>query len=280
MQGQVPAVPRRPPTADRTCKARYKTPFLVRKRRLERARQEQENASFAAQAMPSHTNAAKDNISESSPSLPHERKSRLKSRNRPRSRNRSRSKSRFQSRAKELLKPGADTSFKYASFTAAFELKGLDYVLEHGNRTAGRHFGVDEIRIRYWKKQRDMLMATNSTRWAFHEPKSGKFADIEKSVLEYVKDIGKDGYAVSLDMIQTQACTVSRRLAIATKDFRASSGWMTRFMHRNRLSLAFPTHSTERKMTLCETVKTLPVPTENRAVTTLTPVMLRSLSEH
>ncbi|KAH8023972.1 hypothetical protein HPB51_020645 [Rhipicephalus microplus] len=124
-----------------------------------------------------------------------------------------------------------------------------------------------------------MLMATNSTQWAFRGPKSGKFPIIEKAVLKYVKDMRKDGYAVLLDMIQTQAFTVSRRLGLATKDFRVSSGWTTCFMRLNGLSLAFPTRSTERKMTLCGTVKTLPVPTGNRAATTLTPVMLRSLNE-
>ncbi|KAH8010019.1 hypothetical protein HPB51_024369 [Rhipicephalus microplus] len=119
---------------------------------------------------------------------------------------------------------------RYASFTAAVKLKALNYAHEHGNRAAGRHFGVAEIRMRYWKKLHDMLMATNSTRWAFCEPKSGKFPDIEKAILEYVKEMHKDGYAVLLDMIRTQACTVSRRLGIATKDFRTSSGWTTRFM--------------------------------------------------
>ncbi|KAH7938683.1 hypothetical protein HPB51_028799 [Rhipicephalus microplus] len=71
-------------------------------------------------------------------------------------------------------------------------------------------------------------MATNNMRRAFHGPKSGKFPDIEKAVLEYVKDMRKGGCAVSLDMIRTQARTVSRRLA--TKDFCACSGWTTRFM--------------------------------------------------
>ncbi|KAH8009989.1 hypothetical protein HPB51_023444 [Rhipicephalus microplus] len=138
----------------------------------------------------------------------------------------------------------------YASFTAAFKLKALDYALEYGHRATSRHFGVNEIRIRYWKKQRDMLMATNSKRWAFRGQKSGKFPDIERAVLEYMKDMHKDGYAVSLDMIRTQACTVSRKLGIATNDFRASSGWTTRFIRWNGLSLAFPTCLTERKMTL------------------------------
>ncbi|KAH8042248.1 hypothetical protein HPB51_021332 [Rhipicephalus microplus] len=101
-----------------------------------------------------------------------------------------------------------------------------------------------------------MLMATNSTRWAFRGPKSGKFPDIEKAVLEYVKDMRKDGYAESLDISFPEA-------GIATKDFRASSSWTTRFIWRNGLSLTFQTRSTERKMALCGTVKTLPVPTGN-----------------
>ncbi|KAH7943986.1 hypothetical protein HPB52_014150 [Rhipicephalus sanguineus] len=93
------------PTADRTCKARYKTPFLVRKRRWERSRQEQENTSYAAQERPSNANSASDQ-SESFPRLAHERRSRS------RSRNKSRSKSRSQSRSREPQSPGADASFR------------------------------------------------------------------------------------------------------------------------------------------------------------------------
>uniref|UniRef100_A0A023GJZ4 Putative tigger transposase n=1 Tax=Amblyomma triste TaxID=251400 RepID=A0A023GJZ4_AMBTT len=134
---------------------------------------------------------------------------------------------------------------RYASYTAAFKLKAVDYALEHGNRAAGRHFGVDEMRIRYWKKQREKLMATNKTRRAFRGPKTGKFPRVEEAVLEYVRDLRKDGCAVSLEMIQTQARTTARKLGIAAKDFRASSGWTTRFMRRNGLSL-------RRRTSLCQ----------------------------
>ncbi|KAL1426858.1 hypothetical protein MTO96_017935 [Rhipicephalus appendiculatus] len=54
----------------------------------------------------------------------------------------------------------------------------------------------------------------------------------------------KDGCAVSLDTIRTQAHTISQRLGIATKDFGASSGWTTHYMRRNGLSL-------RRRMSLC-----------------------------
>lgn len=58
---------------------------------------------------------------------------------------------------------------------AGFKLKVVDYALEHGNRAAGRHFGVAEVRVRYWRKQHDKLRATNRERRAFRGPKTGKF---------------------------------------------------------------------------------------------------------
>ncbi|KAL1478156.1 hypothetical protein MTO96_035178 [Rhipicephalus appendiculatus] len=98
---------------------------------------------------------------------------------------------------------------RYASLTSAFQLKAVGYALDQGNHTAGiRHFRVDEIRIRYWKNQREKLMATTSTRRAFRGTKTGKFPDDEEAVLEYVRDMRIDGFALSLDMIRTQARTI------------------------------------------------------------------------
>ncbi|KAH8034046.1 hypothetical protein HPB51_019141 [Rhipicephalus microplus] len=68
---------------------------------------------------------------------------------------------------------------------------------------------------------------------------------MEKAVFEYVKDMRKDGCAVSLEMVRTQVRTVSQRLGLATKDFRASSSWTTRFMRRNALLL-------RRRTSLCQ----------------------------
>lgn len=119
---------------------------------------------------------------------------------------------------------------RYASFTAAFKLRAVDYALQHGNRAAGRHFDVDEVHIRHWKNQREKLTATNKTRRAFRGPKTGKFPEVEEVAPEYVRDLRKDGCAVSLEMIQSQARTVARKMGIVTTDFHASSGWKTRFM--------------------------------------------------
>lgn len=43
---------------------------------------------------------------------------------------------------------------KNASYTAAFKLKAIEYAIEHGNRAAGRHFGVTDFNVRYWSRAR------------------------------------------------------------------------------------------------------------------------------
>ena len=43
---------------------------------------------------------------------------------------------------------------KKRTFDAAFKLEVLDYALQHSNRVAARMHGVDEKRVREWKKQR------------------------------------------------------------------------------------------------------------------------------
>ena len=48
-------------------------------------------------------------------------------------------------------------SRKKRSFDSSFKLKVIDYALSHSNRAAARHFGVDEKRVREWKKLRDDL---------------------------------------------------------------------------------------------------------------------------
>lgn len=43
------------------------------------------------------------------------------------------------------------------SYDAAFKLKVVAYAETNTNRGAGRKFGVDEKRVREWKKQKDEL---------------------------------------------------------------------------------------------------------------------------
>lgn len=94
---------------------------------------------------------------------------------------------------------------RYASYTAAFKLKAIEYALEHGNRAASRHFGFNEFCVRYWRRQQDELETTGKTRRAFRGPKTGKFLAFESSLLEYIKARRADGCVVSIDFINATA---------------------------------------------------------------------------
>ena len=49
------------------------------------------------------------------------------------------------------------TNTKKRSFDVAFKLKVVKYAIQNTNRGASRKFGVDEKRVREWKKQKDDL---------------------------------------------------------------------------------------------------------------------------
>ncbi|KAH8028036.1 hypothetical protein HPB51_012622 [Rhipicephalus microplus] len=134
---------------------------------------------------------------------------------------------------------------KYTSYTAGFKLKAGQYALEHGNRAASRHFGVGETSIRYWRDQEKKLKVTKKTRRAFRGAKTGRYPNVEKQLVRHMRELRQDGCAVSLDIVQTEARRIARAQGIKAKEFKASSGWTTRFMWRHGLAL-------RRRTTLCQ----------------------------
>ena len=51
---------------------------------------------------------------------------------------------------------------KKRSYDAAFKLKVIEFAEQNTNRGAGRKYGVDEKRVREWRKQKDQLANLNS----------------------------------------------------------------------------------------------------------------------
>ena len=54
------------------------------------------------------------------------------------------------------------TTKKKRSFDAAFKLRFVKYAEQDTNRGPGRKFGVDEKRVREWRKQKDELQTLPS----------------------------------------------------------------------------------------------------------------------
>ena len=130
-------------------------------------------------------------------------------------------------------------------YTASYKLKVASFAEQFGNRAAEREFGILESSVRYWRKQKEVLRDTKSDSRAFRGPKAGKYRALEDELLTYCEDLRNDGIAVTHDMLQLRARELAKSHNISDNEFKASRGWLRRFMKRKGLSL-------RRRTTLCQ----------------------------
>ncbi|KAH8037376.1 hypothetical protein HPB51_009931 [Rhipicephalus microplus] len=130
------------------------------------------------------------------------------------------------------------------SYTAGYKLKVIEFALEHGKRAVGRKFDVDEKCVRRWCAQKKALQNTNIKKRAFRG-KQCKYPDLEEELLRYVTEVRNDDFALTTDMLRMKALALARAKNIPAGDFKASAGWVGRFMKRKGLSF-------RRRTTLCQ----------------------------
>ncbi|KAH7981841.1 hypothetical protein HPB52_001260 [Rhipicephalus sanguineus] len=99
--------------------------------------------------------------------------------------------------------------------------------------------------VRYWRKQKSLLVNTRPGRTAFRGPKQGKFPAVEEDLFKYVRELRSSGIAVSCEMLQFEARKIAQEKGVPAATFKASRGWVTRFMRRHQLSV-------RRRTTLCQ----------------------------
>jgi hypothetical protein len=90
-----------------------------------------------------------------------------------------------------------------------------------------------------------VLRSTKSDSRAFCGPKAGKYPALEDELLTYFEELTNDGIAVTYDMLQLRAGELTKSHDISDNEFKASRGWLQRFMKRKGLSLC-------RTTTLCQ----------------------------
>lgn len=136
------------------------------------------------------------------------------------------------------------SSVRRQSFTAQQKLKIIAVAEEFGNREAGRRHDVDESCVRLWRKNKDSLQAAHRDRRSFRGPKTGAYPELEVQLVKFIEDVRSRGHAVSTEMAQVEARRLSRELGLP-HGFRASRGWLHRFMKRQGLSI-------RRRTTICQ----------------------------
>lgn len=136
---------------------------------------------------------------------------------------------------------------RYRSFTISFKLKAVDVAEKTNKSNAAKEFNVDVKRIREWCKQKDQLLAKVSIKQSKKKCLSGAGrkplnADMEDVLLEWITDLRSRNLRVSRRMIMDHArLTFSQ----SSPGFKASRGWLQKFMKRQGLSL-------RRKTTVCQ----------------------------
>lgn len=121
-------------------------------------------------------------------------------------------------------------------YTASFKLRVISFAEAHGNRCAGRKYSVSERNIRRWRIMKNRLKSCSANRQSFRGPKTGKLPFIETELAAYVRENRRKGKKVTWNMIATKARVLATACGVSQDRFRASRGWMTRFMSRHRLS--------------------------------------------
>ena len=108
---------------------------------------------------------------------------------------------------------------------------------------AAREFKIHAKRIRDWYKQKELLKKMKKTRGRKRLAGGGrKMLDegMEKAVFDWIGEMRASNLRVSRRMIKAKAKDTSTE-----EGFKASNGWLQRFMRRNGLSLW-------RKNTVCQ----------------------------
>ena len=114
--------------------------------------------------------------------------------------------------------------------SSSYKLKAVRFAEKSSKEAAVRAYGVDAKRIRAWCSQKEQLLALHSDGKAKRKRLEGagrrpKDTEMEEELFEWIVELRSRHIRVSRWMIRMQARTLS-----SDKDFKASLGWLSRFL--------------------------------------------------
>ncbi|KAM7298529.1 pogo transposable element with KRAB domain [Ixodes scapularis] len=122
-------------------------------------------------------------------------------------------------------------------YTAAFKRKVILVAKETSNLQAQRDFGVDEKIVSRWRKQREQLFNYAATRKSFSGPQRGRHQRVGTEVASFIRAQRAAALPVTTETIQAKARELAKARGVPRTEFKASRGWLQRFMKRFGFSL-------------------------------------------
>ena len=134
---------------------------------------------------------------------------------------------------------------KHKAYDMKFKLKAVEVAKKKNISAAAREFKVDRKRIRQWMIQEsELVKCTKDGRSKSKRLQGGgrkaQDVDMEELLFDWIVDLRHRNLRVSRSMIMREAKTIS-----SNENFKASIGWLNRFLKRRGLSL-------RRKTTVCQ----------------------------
>jgi len=128
-------------------------------------------------------------------------------------------------------------SSKRLHYDSALKRKVIVYAEKHGNRAAGRTFGISEANIRRWRSDRHSIFSCKATTKCFTGPKKGRYPEVDEAVLRFVSEMRAKALPITRQAMRSKAGEIAKTLGIDETKFKATRGWCDRFMRRAGLSL-------------------------------------------
>ena len=145
------------------------------------------------------------------------------------------------------------TSRKRKNYDTSYKLKAIERAEQSSKEAAAREFGVDAKRIRVWCSQKNQLAAMKKEKKSTRKRLDGAGrkpdnVEMEEELFGWIVELRSRHLRVSRRMIRMQAKSLT-----SDDGFKASRGWLDRFMKRHSLSL-------RRKTTISQSVPSDVIP--------------------
>ena len=137
---------------------------------------------------------------------------------------------------------------KIRCYPVKMKIEAVNYVEINGNRAAGRKYGVDEKRIREWRKNKAKIAAlvvlkNSKTRKRLDGGGANPLStNLEERVMDWVGVRRSSGLRLSRKLVMKKAQLLYQEMStsegiLENEEFKASRGWLEKFMRHNNLSL-------------------------------------------
>lgn len=124
-----------------------------------------------------------------------------------------------------------EMSSKRQHYPAKFKVQVVAYAEKNGNRDCFREYGVSEVNVRLWRKQKEKLNHCSKTRKTFSGPKMDRFSEIDYCLDLFVKQYRSSYFSVIVQILQAKAREIYCELWSSVR-FTASRGRICCFMKR------------------------------------------------